>query len=115
MVGLHLGAAMCDAPTGRSPAVHPVGARAGRTRRPFPSNACLRCQVQSESGGPQRASRSQTAREFLLRKKSSVSQKFYLIHVFRQRLNYPDLRRAVVRLTKDFAVDKVLIEDRSMH
>jgi len=38
---------------------------------------------------------------------------YYLLHVLRKRLNYPELKRAVVQLAKDFAVDKVLIEDKA--
>lgn len=40
-------------------------------------------------------------------------KKFYLLHVMRKRLNYPELKRAVIQLAKDFEVDKVLIEDKA--
>ena len=39
--------------------------------------------------------------------------KFYLLHVFRKRLNYPDLKRAVLQLAKEYSVNEVLIEDRA--
>lgn len=37
----------------------------------------------------------------------------YLLHVFRQRLNYPDLRRKVKELATLFGVDSILIEDKA--
>ena len=37
--------------------------------------------------------------------------KWYLLDVFRERLDYPDLKRAVVRLKKQWQADYVLIED----
>ena len=40
-------------------------------------------------------------------------RKYFLLHVMRQRLNYPDLKRKVIELAKDFDVHKVLIEDKS--
>jgi predicted phage terminase large subunit-like protein len=36
--------------------------------------------------------------------------KYYLIDVFRQRVAYPDLRRAIVKLAAEFAADTILIE-----
>jgi predicted phage terminase large subunit-like protein len=39
-------------------------------------------------------------------------QEHYLLDVFRARLDYPELRRAVVRLKQAFAPDVVLIEDK---
>ena len=39
-------------------------------------------------------------------------QEHYLLDVFRARLDYPDLRRAVVELRKRFAADAILIEDK---
>jgi predicted phage terminase large subunit-like protein len=39
------------------------------------------------------------------------AQKWYLLDVFRQRLDYPDLKRAVIRLNSRWKVDRVLIED----
>jgi len=38
---------------------------------------------------------------------------FYLIDVFRRRLNYPDLKRAIVSQAEMFEADKILIEDKS--
>jgi predicted phage terminase large subunit-like protein len=38
---------------------------------------------------------------------------FYLLHVFRKRLTYPDLKREVVALFKKFNPSKLLIEDKS--
>lgn len=38
-------------------------------------------------------------------------QKWYLLDVFRQRLDYPDLKRAVVRLHARWKADRVLIEN----
>lgn len=40
-------------------------------------------------------------------------EKFYLIDVFRKRLTYPDLKRAVVALRDRFDPNKLLIEDKS--
>lgn len=37
---------------------------------------------------------------------------FYLVDVFRKRLNFPDLKRAVLELFRRYNVDKVLIEDK---
>jgi predicted phage terminase large subunit-like protein len=37
--------------------------------------------------------------------------KWLLLDLFRERLDYPDLKRAVVRLHRQWAADKVLIED----
>jgi predicted phage terminase large subunit-like protein len=39
--------------------------------------------------------------------------KFYLLDVFRKRLNYPELRRAVIDQAKCFGVFNILIEDRA--
>lgn len=39
--------------------------------------------------------------------------KWYLLDVFRQRLDFPDLKRAVIRLHQYWAVDRVIIEDAS--
>jgi predicted phage terminase large subunit-like protein len=39
------------------------------------------------------------------------TNKWYLIDVFRERLNFPDLKRKVVELQKTWKADKVLIED----
>lgn len=39
------------------------------------------------------------------------SSKWYLLDVFRERLDFPDLKRSVYRLRKQWAADKVLIED----
>ena len=39
------------------------------------------------------------------------ARKWYLLDVFRQRLDYPDLKRAVIRRKRDWEADKVLIED----
>ena len=38
-------------------------------------------------------------------------RKWYLVDVFRRRLDYPDLRAAVIRLHKDWQADRVIIED----
>ena len=38
-------------------------------------------------------------------------QKWYLLDVFRQRLDYPDLKRAVIRLHSHWEADRVLIEN----
>ncbi len=40
-------------------------------------------------------------------------QKFYLIDVFRKRLNFPQLKRAAIDLHRKFEPDKLLIEDKS--
>lgn len=37
----------------------------------------------------------------------------YLVHVFRQRLNYPDLKRSALELREVFQPDEILIEDRA--
>ena len=39
------------------------------------------------------------------------NHKWHLIDVFRQRLDYPDLKRAVIRLWRHYEADEVLIED----
>ncbi len=38
---------------------------------------------------------------------------FYLLDVYRKRLNYPNLKKAVAQLSKRFGPSKVLIEDKS--
>jgi len=40
------------------------------------------------------------------------SKEYYLVDVFRERLEYPELRRAVVRLAKHHRANNVLIEDK---
>ena len=40
-------------------------------------------------------------------------ENFYLLDVFRQRLNYPDLRRAALDLASRFKVDTIVIEDKA--
>lgn len=37
---------------------------------------------------------------------------YYLLDVFRKRLNYPDLKRAVVELARQHHVDSIVIEDK---
>lgn len=39
------------------------------------------------------------------------TRKWYLIDVLRQRLDFPDLKRAVIRMQRQWAADKVIIED----
>ena len=39
--------------------------------------------------------------------------RFWLLDVFRKRLNYPDLKRAVAEVSKRFCVSTVLIEDKA--
>lgn len=39
------------------------------------------------------------------------TSKWYLLNVLRERLDYPDLKRAVIRLQRQWEADKVLIED----
>lgn len=39
-----------------------------------------------------------------------VERKWYMLDVFRQRLDYPDLKRAVIRLHSQWKADRVLIE-----
>ncbi|MEO6114164.1 MAG: phage terminase large subunit [Sphingomicrobium sp.] len=39
------------------------------------------------------------------------ARKWYLLDVFRRRLDYPDLRAAVIRLQESWQADKVIIED----
>jgi predicted phage terminase large subunit-like protein len=39
------------------------------------------------------------------------NHKWYLVDVYRNRLDYPDLKREVIRLGKRWKVDRVLIED----
>ncbi len=43
----------------------------------------------------------------------ALNRQFYLLDVFRQRLNYPDLRRRVEELARRHAATTVLIEDRA--
>ena len=38
---------------------------------------------------------------------------FYLLDVFRKRLNYPDLKRAVIEIAKKYRVSNILIEDKA--
>ena len=38
---------------------------------------------------------------------------FYLLHVFRQRLNYPELKRKVIELARQFSANSVIIEDKA--
>lgn len=40
-------------------------------------------------------------------------RKRYLLHVFRKKLNYPDLKRAVVDLAREYSAYNVLIEDKA--
>lgn len=40
-------------------------------------------------------------------------KKFYLLDVFRKRLNYPELRRAVIDQAQRFGVTNIIIEDRA--
>jgi predicted phage terminase large subunit-like protein len=42
-----------------------------------------------------------------------VGEDFYLLDVFRERLNYPDLKRAVLRQMEKFNPRMVLIEDKA--
>jgi predicted phage terminase large subunit-like protein len=42
-----------------------------------------------------------------------TSDKFYLIDVFRKRLNYPDLKRAVRDLANRFSASTIVIEDKA--
>ena len=39
--------------------------------------------------------------------------KLYLLHVFRQRLNYPDLKRKVMELARRHKANRILIEDKA--
>jgi predicted phage terminase large subunit-like protein len=39
--------------------------------------------------------------------------KLYLLHVFRQRLNYPDLKRKVMELARRYKANRILIEDKA--
>ncbi len=39
--------------------------------------------------------------------------KFYLLDIFREKLEYPDLRSAVIRMANSFMVDTILIEDKA--
>lgn len=41
------------------------------------------------------------------------NRNFYLLHVLRQKLNYPELKRAVKAQAAHFAADVILIEDRA--
>jgi predicted phage terminase large subunit-like protein len=40
-----------------------------------------------------------------------LNRKWYLLDVFRERLDYPDLKRAVIRQWRQWSADRVLIED----
>jgi len=40
-----------------------------------------------------------------------LGKRLYLLDVFREQLNYPDLRRAVVRLKKEFQATMVIVEN----
>ena len=40
-----------------------------------------------------------------------LNRKWYLLDVFRERRDYPDLKRAVTRLQRQWSADKVIIED----
>ncbi|WP_051132610.1 phage terminase large subunit [Sphingobium bisphenolivorans] len=40
-----------------------------------------------------------------------LARKWYLLDVFRERLDYPDLKRAVIRLWRQWTADRVIIED----
>jgi len=42
-----------------------------------------------------------------------AERRVYLLHVFRQRLNYPDLKRAVVEQAQTYGATVVLIEDKA--
>lgn len=42
-----------------------------------------------------------------------IDRKFYLVDVFRKRLNYPDLKRAVIHLAATHQANAVLIEDKA--
>jgi predicted phage terminase large subunit-like protein len=44
---------------------------------------------------------------------SLENDKFYLIDVFRQRLNYPDLKRAIISHASEYGSPSVVIEDKS--
>jgi predicted phage terminase large subunit-like protein len=40
-------------------------------------------------------------------------ERFYLLHVLRKRVDYPDLRKEVLRLKDEFRPNKILIEDKA--
>jgi len=42
-----------------------------------------------------------------------ADENFYLVDVFRRRLNYPDLKRAIVAQAERFNADEIVIEDKS--
>jgi predicted phage terminase large subunit-like protein len=42
-----------------------------------------------------------------------VGKKLYLLHVFRERLNYPDLKRKVVELAQRHKARQIIIEDKA--
>jgi predicted phage terminase large subunit-like protein len=42
-----------------------------------------------------------------------ASSKFYLLNVYRERVGYPELKRAVVEQARSFRPDAILIEDKS--
>jgi predicted phage terminase large subunit-like protein len=43
----------------------------------------------------------------------TLYKKYYLLHVFRRRMNYPELKRAVVAQAVDYRAGTVLIEDKA--
>jgi len=42
-----------------------------------------------------------------------IDRKFYLLHVHRERLNYPELKRRVMEMASEFGAQTILIEDRA--
>jgi predicted phage terminase large subunit-like protein len=42
-----------------------------------------------------------------------ANKKFYLLNIYRERVGYPDLKRAVVEQARSFRPDTILIEDKS--
>jgi predicted phage terminase large subunit-like protein len=42
-----------------------------------------------------------------------ASSKFYLLNVYRERVGYPELKRAVIEQTRSFRPNAILIEDKS--
>jgi predicted phage terminase large subunit-like protein len=43
----------------------------------------------------------------------AIGENYYLLDVFRRRLNYPDLKRAVLEQARQYHADIVLIEDKA--
>ena len=43
----------------------------------------------------------------------SKDQRLYLLHVYRQRLEYPELKRSVARMASDYRATIILIEDKA--